>query len=231
MPEPEEFRDQERIMYAAKWATNEELALTWENREQNRAIVSVCNVNYASCQDSLYVKEDKGWLDLKEPPIFSGSANRFTMALSVDNYTHVNIIDRESNQRLPLTSGKMVVTKMYHWDEDEHIIYFQGTYANLPGQRHLYAVTDFDSANPGVVTCLSCDVVNTRGIRCLHNTFHFSADKSYYVMSCDGPDVPQDYLFRSPNQRLAILNDNSEVSAAVATKILPTRLNLVHILY
>ena len=32
MPEPNYFRGKEKIVYAAAWATNSELALTWENR-------------------------------------------------------------------------------------------------------------------------------------------------------------------------------------------------------
>ena len=52
-------------------------------------------------------------------------------------------------------------------------------------------MTDFQSGQPGLVTCLSCDELNTRGGACGYNSFEFSSDKSYYAMSCDGPHVPQ----------------------------------------
>ena len=67
----------------------------------------------------------------------------------------------------------------------------QATKEDSPGERHLYKVTDFQSGQPGLVTCLSCDELNTRGGACGYNSFEFSADKSYYAMSCDGPHVPQ----------------------------------------
>ncbi len=37
----------------------------------------------------------------------------------------VNIINRDTNQRVPVTSGDMVVTELYHWDEQAHVIYFR----------------------------------------------------------------------------------------------------------
>lgn len=96
----------------------------------------------------------------------------------------MNVINRETNQRVPITSGDLVVLKIYHWDEVNHLIYFRATKENGPGERHLYTVTDFKSGNPGIVTCLSCGVRNTRGGDCNYNSFEFSADNSYYTMSC-----------------------------------------------
>ncbi len=80
-----------------------------------------------------------------------------------------------------------VVTSIEHWDEVAHEIYFQATKENSPGERHLYKVnllvfysrvnillltfmkffvqvTDFQSGQPGLVTCLSCQELNTRYI-------------------------------------------------------------------
>ena len=103
------------------------------------------------------------------------------------------MINRDTNQRVPITSGRMVVTNIYHWDEVNHEIYFKATKEDSPGERHLYKVTDFQSGQPGLVTCLSCEELNTRGGSCGYNSFEFSSDKSYYAMSCDGPHVPQVY--------------------------------------
>jgi hypothetical protein len=36
-----------------------------------------------------------------------------------------------------------------------------------------FLVTDFESGRPGIVTCLSCDVVNSRGGACGYNSFKF----------------------------------------------------------
>ena len=141
---------------------------------------------------------------------------------SFSQFSQVNVVNRDTNQRVPITSGRMVVTNIYHWDEVNHEIYFQATKEDSPRERHLYKVTDFKSGQPGLVTCLSCDELNTRGGSCGYNSFEFSSDKSYYAMSCEGPSVPQVFLYQTnPNQRLTTLVDNSKLSADLARKILP----------
>ena len=84
-----------------------------------------------------------GWLELEEAPLFTRDGRRFTMALSANGYKQVNVINRDTNQRVPITSGRMVVTNIYHWDEVNHEIYFKATKEDSPGERHLYKVTDF----------------------------------------------------------------------------------------
>ena len=66
-----------------------------------------------------------GWLELEEAPLFTKDGRRFTMALSANGYKQVNVINRDTNQRVPITSGRMVVTNIYHWDEVNHEIYFK----------------------------------------------------------------------------------------------------------
>ena len=45
-------------------------------------------------------------------------------------------------------------------------------------------------------------------------------------MSCQGPHVPQDYLFKSPNQKVATLVTNAELSEILEGKHLPKVSNL-----
>lgn len=105
-------------------------------------MVSVCQALQGDCGDSLVMTSPGGWLELEEAPIFTKDGRRFTMALSANGYkqvsTHrplhawckqsnvqVNVINRDTNQRVPITSGRMVVTNIYHWDEENHEIYFK----------------------------------------------------------------------------------------------------------
>jgi len=227
LPPPSYFDNREKIIYSLTWPTKDEVALTWENRHQNYSVVSVCQALAGQCADSLVMTSPGGWLELEEAPIFTKDGRRFTMALSANGYKQVNVINRDTNQRVPITSGRMVVTNIYHWDEVNHEIYFKATKEDSPGERHLYKVTDFQSGQPGLVTCLSCDELNTRGGACGYNSFEFSSDKSYYAMSCDGPHVPQVYLYQTnPNQRLLVLVDNAKLSADLSSKSLPKVSNL-----
>ena len=221
------FSTRERYIYAVTWPTRDEVSLTWENRHQNYSVVSVCQALSGRCSDSLVITSPGGWLKLLEAPVYTTDGRRFAMVLSDNGYKHVNVVNRNTTQTVPITSGNMVVINIYHWDEVKHEIYFQATKENSPGERHLYKVTDWQSGQPGLVTCLSCEELNTRGEACGYNSFRFSSDYSFYVMSCDGPHVPQVYLYKTnPNQRTAILVDNAKLSTDLANKSLPNVSNL-----
>ena len=81
------------------------------------SVVSVCQALSGDCADNLVMTAPGGWLELEEPPLFTKDGRRFTMALSANGYKQVNVINRDTNQRVPITSGSMVVTNIYHWDE------------------------------------------------------------------------------------------------------------------
>ena len=89
------------------------------------SVVSVCQALSGDCADNLVMTAPGGWLELEEPPLFTKDGRRFTMALSANGYKQVNVINRDTNQRVPITSGRMVVTNIYHWDEVNHEIYFK----------------------------------------------------------------------------------------------------------
>jgi len=229
---PSYFDDKQKIIYGVTWATKAEVSLTWESRHQNYTLVSICDVTARrgpECKDSLVMTETAGWMEVDQPPVFTEDGRRFALILSSEGYKHVNVINRETNQRVPITSGEMVVLKIYFWDEVNHLIYFRATAKGGAGERHLYTVTDFESGRPGVVDCLSCDVKNTRGGDCNYNSFDFSEGKehSYYTMSCKGPHVPQDYLFQtSPNRKVGTLVTNSRLNEDLLVKHLPKVSNL-----
>ena len=122
---PSYFENREKIIYSVTWPSRDELALTWENRHQNYSVVSVCEALRGACTDNLVMTAPGGWLELEEPPLFTKDGRRFTMALSANGYKQVNVINRDTNQRVPITSGRMVVTNIYHWDEVNHEIYFK----------------------------------------------------------------------------------------------------------
>ena len=117
---PSYFSTRERYIYAVTWPTRDEVSLTWENRHQNYSVVSVCEALSGRCSDSLVMTSPGGWLELEEAPVYTKDGRRFAMALSANGYKQVNVVNRDTNQRVPITSGNMVVTNIYHWDEVNH---------------------------------------------------------------------------------------------------------------
>ena len=85
--------------------------------------------------------ENNGWMDLDHVPIFTKDGRQFAMILSSENYKHVNVINRDTNQRVPITTGDMVVTNIYFWDEEDNKIYFRATRVGGPGERHVRMMT------------------------------------------------------------------------------------------
>ena len=70
-------------------------------------------------------------------------------------------------------------------------------------------------------------MTNTRGGYCGYNSFEFSKEQSFYTMSCQGPHVPQDYLYRStPNDKIGTLVTNEFLSNELSGKNLPKISNL-----
>ena len=88
--------------------------------------------------------ENNGWMDLDHVPIFTKDGRQFAMILSSENYKHVNVINRDTNQRVPITTGDMVVTNIYFWDEEENKIYFRATRVGGPGERHVCTYDIFE---------------------------------------------------------------------------------------
>ena len=86
--------------------------------------------------------ENNGWMDLDHVPIFTKDGRQFAMILSSENYKHVNVINRDTNQRVPITTGDMVVTNIYFWDEEDNKIYFRATRVGGPGERHVRTYDD-----------------------------------------------------------------------------------------
>ncbi len=60
--------------------------------------MSVCDVDLATCRDSLVMTEDKGWLELDKAPIFTRDGRQFAMPLSADNRTQVNVVLKKNNK-------------------------------------------------------------------------------------------------------------------------------------
>ena len=99
------------------------------------------SLHRGDCQDNLIMTSPGGWLELEEAPVFTKDGRRFAMALSANGYKQVtmmdgckffehlevlyfyqvNVVNRDTNQRVPITSGSMVVTNIYHWDEVNRI--------------------------------------------------------------------------------------------------------------
>lgn len=97
--------------------------------------------------------------------------------------------------------------------------YYEAPEANDPSTQHVYSV----STLTGEINCISCNVKTTRKqSACLYNTAIFSKDYSNYVLQCEGPDVPEIYVYSTNGTKLLTWDDNEEVAELTNEKLIPT---------
>lgn len=87
-------------------------------------------------------------------------------------------------------------------------IFFQATLPDKPGSRHLYKILSPSEAltrgQKSIPVCLSCPNSTTDEMEYLHREpcnyvdVKMSKNGTFYVMECDGPDVPWSCVHHTP---------------------------------
>ncbi|KAI7815507.1 DPP4, partial [Rhyzopertha dominica] len=215
----------EPILSAVSWATNTSVAAIWLNRVQNQSSIISYNVTADTQITVASLSSTNGWLELFTAPLFSSDGSKFAIILSQDqgngagSYRHLTLVDTEENGAVTaLTNGKFVVTEIVSWDNTQNVIYYHATTEEDPAVQHLYSV----STSSGTSTCISCEVtsINTK-TECLYNSAVFSGSHSYYVLTCEGPGVPEVAVFASNKTRLDVWEDNEELVELTQEKLVP----------
>lgn len=223
---PTQLANVDHYFSTVGWGTESSVSIIWMNRHQNLSIISQCGTNGRCRDDLVHVSPDGAWNDLYTPPMFDKTGNSYLMILpgkQGNQYFKHIYVRKISDQTLePLTSGTYEVAEILSWDEVNHVVYFSGAPAGKPGQRHLYYVGDLNSAQPKQAYCITCDFKNDYSEDCNYNSGETSKGSSYYVLTCNGPGIPQVTLHRaSDHTRLMLLEDNQEVRENLHDRVLP----------
>ncbi len=100
---------------------------------------------------SLIEEQGDPWLNLHDDLRFLRSGE-FLWASERTGFRHLYLYDHAGHEIHALTEGQWMVTGQVAVDEDQRLVYFQGTY-NGPLERHLYAV----SLDGGPLRCLTSE--------------------------------------------------------------------------
>ena len=164
------------------------------NRIQNELVISECREerNKWTCIKVFAQKQENGWIEIKPPPVYSGSSKSVFIQIlpSVQEngltYPHIARVNTSvGEETMFLTKGLMVVTEILSWDEETDLVYFMATEEegrNI-GNRHTYSVPGNGS---GSVTCITCEMLTSRGGVCKRNSINMNMDNSYYIHTCFG---------------------------------------------
>ncbi|XP_050712996.1 inactive dipeptidyl peptidase 10-like isoform X2 [Eriocheir sinensis] len=198
---PNVVKDQDHYFTALTWVDNSAVSVVWMNRAQNTSVITLCQPPLYYCETTHREQSGgRGWVELYDAPIFSQDGQSFLVRLPVRNgnqgeFKHVNLYNVRMHQVIPITHGAYEVTEILGWDQTNNYIYYIATMEEKPGERHLFRTSDVTSPMMMMPDCLSCLEADNKTDTCLYNRAHFSTDFSYYVLECQGPDVPRAYLF------------------------------------
>ena len=115
--------------------------------------------------------------------------------------------------------------------------YYLGTLPNRPDVRHLFRVPDEKGqkdTHPVKSECLSCNISvhllnlttifdqSLKNETCQFNKATLSKDFSYFALDCQGPTVPQSYVYTVSDQKLVkILDTNEDLQERLSELAMP----------
>ena len=200
------------------------------NRIQNESVTSRCqdNGNSWNCVSVFSQKQRDGWIEIMAPPVYDDSdPNIFLQILpSLQNdgdsltWPHLGRVNTSEPETITwLTRGSFVVTKILAWDSETDLVYFMGTMEGRPASSHLYTVPGRDD---GEVTCVTCDLITSRGYTCHRNDIDINADSKYYIHTCLGQGIPESLLRKASDHSLVYLFEtNEKLEDKLSVKTLP----------
>ncbi len=103
-------------------------------------------------------------------------------------------------------------------ENDVEYIYYLSTTTGNPGERQVYRVMVSNSKVKSTPECISCDL----GQDCLYNTATFSHNAKYFVLECNGPEIPRIELRKTEdNSIIMVLQTNEQLKNNLDNKLLP----------
>jgi len=196
---PNLFKEIDYYFTAVSWVRSDAIAVIWMNRAQNISLVTECNQPTWICKKTYREEVPGSWSTLYSAPIYSKAGDAFLLLAPLrdgdyGNYPHIALIETNRTHIVhPLTFGHFEVEKILAWDETNSLVYFQGIPEKNPSQRHIYSTSDKWESDQQPPRCITCDL--TKGVyNCTFNDAIFSPNFSYFVLECQGPDIPRTYL-------------------------------------
>ncbi|XP_055869674.1 dipeptidyl peptidase 4-like isoform X3 [Biomphalaria glabrata] len=218
---PQELIGKDHYFTTVKWASDNEVLITWMNRAQNYSVLSLCSARKGTCVRSLNVKSYTGWLDLYQAPVFNKEGTTYffiepSKQEEDEYYKHIMMVDivkgEAQDQKTILTSGEWEVTKILGYDDNKKILYFMSPYTDAR-HMHFFGVNVKDKS----IRSLTHNVDN----QCQYNEVLMSDTFEYYIQECLGPGIPRYSLMSIDGHEVERLENNTEFATAIAKKAMP----------
>ncbi|XP_054168266.1 dipeptidyl peptidase 4-like isoform X2 [Oppia nitens] len=224
---PTQITNDDYYFTSISWIDNQKLSVTWLKRVQNYAIVSICLNNQRNwiCNLNLVQQsEGKGWVDASEAPLFSGNDYfvRLPNNQTKEEYRHIARVTQKMGEPTFITEGLFDTLQLLAISRNEisgvQYLYYAATGPAKPEERHIFKVMITSTNTKTSSQCLTCNL----GDKCLHNSAIFSQNAKYYILECNGPDIPNIELRKSDdNSLIKTLQTNDRLKNLLSNKILP----------
>ncbi|XP_030194547.1 inactive dipeptidyl peptidase 10 isoform X2 [Gadus morhua] len=217
---PDSLKLREHYVTMVKWISKTKTCVRWLNRAQNISILTVCDTTTGACVKR-HEESSELWLSKQnQEPVFSRDASRFFLTVPVKQggrgeFHHIAMFTTQfrtdQNEVRHLTSGNWEVTKIVAYDEDNDNLYFLSTEGS-PRRRQLFSVKTV-----GLFPrhCLTCELNKAH---CLYFEADISPTNQHIILHCKGPGVPTVILHNLHNANYYILENNSQLKAALKSK-------------
>jgi dipeptidyl-peptidase 4 len=120
------------------WRPDGMLTALIQSRDQHSQRLVVFNLSSGEAT-TLIEEQGHPWLNLNDDLRFLHSGE-FLWSSEKSGFKHLSVYDRDGHEIRTLTQGVWMVTGQVTVDEDQRVVYFQGTF-DSPLERHLYAVS------------------------------------------------------------------------------------------
>ncbi|KAJ3591882.1 hypothetical protein NHX12_007013, partial [Muraenolepis orangiensis] len=217
---PDSLKLREHYVTMVKWISKTKTCVRWLNRAQNISILTVCDTTTGACVKR-HEEISELWLSKQnQEPVFSRDASRFFLTVPVKQggrgeFHHIAMFTTQfrtdQSEVRHLTSGNWEVTKIVAYDEDNDHLYFLSTEGS-PRRRQLFSVK---TVGLFLRRCLTCELNKAH---CLYFEADISPTNQHIILHCKGPGVPTVILHSLHNANYYILENNSQLKAALKFK-------------
>lgn len=219
---PSALASRDHYLSTVTWATDERIAVQWQNRTQSHVILQTYDLSGETWNGTTEIRVESatGWVGRFSPsdPVFkpNGSSCYYIMSDS-RGFKHIHHIS--GNTLTPITSGQWEVTDILKVTKDT-IFYMSNEHNSHPGQRNVYKIT-VDGSIHSPPVCLTCTMMEDR---CKYNSAYFSTDGTYYRLSCSGPGLPLYTLrdSRGAGAEIRVLEDNELLASILQNIAMPS---------
>ncbi|XP_076841150.1 dipeptidyl peptidase 4 [Brachyhypopomus gauderio] len=219
---PIPLRSSDHYLNTVTWVTDEKIAVQWQNRTQNYAILQIYELDGDIWRETTAqnLTSQTGWVGRFSPPepVFRLSDSSCYLIMSdMKGFKHLHHINGDTVS--PVTSGIWEVTNILKVTSNA-VYYESNEYKGQPGQRNVYKIS-VEGSHHSERVCLTCTLNEDR---CKYNSAYFSPDGTYYRMDCSGPGLPLYTLrdSRGTGSEVRVLEENKDLESILQGVALPS---------